>query len=116
SPHDVDDTVPQVDPARACSLPEVLTQVGNRVEQLMDNLERFSATEVIQHQKVSRSGRLRRPEIDTFTYLAFVTESTGLVNVDEYREGNSGSQQFPDHVETKGVTSLILIFHPSYAK
>lgn len=113
-PPDVDEVVPSVNPDAACSLPEILSRVGDRVQELMHNFERFSATEVIQHRKVSRSGHLRRPEIDNFNYLAFVTQSDNFVNVEEKREGNTSSDQFPDHVETKGVTSLILIFHPSY--
>jgi hypothetical protein len=114
-PPDVDEVVPPVnDPA--CSLPDILSRVGDRVQELMHNFERFSATEVIQHRKVSRSGRLRRPEIDNFNYLAFVKHSDNFVDVEEEREGNTSSDQFPDHVETKGVTSLILIFHPLYVQ
>lgn len=115
-PPDIDEFIPPVDGNATCSLPDVLMKAGERLEELTHNLERFRATETIQHEEVDRSGRLHHREVDTFDYLVFITSmENGLLNVEEYRKGYSSSDQFPDHVETKGVPILVFAFYPPYA-
>jgi len=38
------------------------------------------------------------------------------MNVEEYRKGRTVGDQFPDHVSTEGTPTLVLIFHPKYAR
>jgi hypothetical protein len=38
----------------------------------------------------------------------------GGLNVEEYRNGGSSPEQFPDHIATVGTPSLALIFHPHH--
>lgn len=117
APPDIDLAVPRVSPTATCDLPTVLAHAGKRVEELVDNLNRFSATEVVWDQKVDRSGHLRRAEILQFDYIASVTRTrSGDVNFDEYRNGKESAAEFSDHVATFGTPSLVLIFHPRYAK
>jgi hypothetical protein len=117
APADVDEGVPAVRPNATCSLPDVLSGAGQRVEELVDNLQRFRATEVIQHRSVDRSGRMRRAEIAKFDYFVSITTMpSGLPDVEEHRRGYSSSDQFPDHVNTEGVPILVLIFYPPYSK
>ena len=116
-PQDIDRGTPQVAPGAACPLTEVLSQAGQRIEELVGNVEKFTATEVVEHQSVNRSGQLRRPEIRKFSYLVSIAQMpNGGMNVEEYRNGGWNQDQFPDQIATVGTPSLVLIFHPQYAK
>ena len=116
-PQDIDRVIPPVAPKSPCPLTDVLAQAGKRIQELVGNVDRFTATEVVEHQSVNRSGQLRRPEIRKFSYLVSIAQTpNGQMNVEEYRNGGSNQDQFPDHVATVGTPSLVLIFHPQYAK
>jgi len=114
-PADVDESVPPVSSSPACSLSQVLSRAGRRVEELVHDLDRFSATEIVKHQKVDKAGRLHEAETSRFDYLVFLSQRpSGSLNIEEYRQGLRGDE-FPDHVATIGTPSLVLIFHPRYA-
>jgi cytochrome c-type biogenesis protein CcmH/NrfG len=116
-PPDVDRSIPQVSPGKACSLPDVLSKAGRRIEELVQNVDKFTATEVVEHQKVDRSGQLGVPEIRRFNYLVTIAQkSGGSLNVEEYRNGGSSADRFPDQIGTIGTPSLVLAFHPHHAK
>jgi tetratricopeptide (TPR) repeat protein len=116
-PPDIDRAIPQVSPGVTCPLPEVLSKAGKRIEELVQNVDKFTATEVVEHQKVDRSGQLSVPEIRKFNYLVTIAQSPGgSLNVEEYRNGGSGAERFPDQIGTIGTPSLVLIFHPHHAK
>ena len=116
-PPDVDQDVPPVAPGAACPLNTVLSNAAKRVQQLVKNVDRFTATEVVEHQGVDKTGQLRPPEIRNFNYLVSIAQSpSGRMNVEEYRNGGSNPEQFPDHIATVGTPSLILIFHAEHAK
>jgi hypothetical protein len=38
----------------------------------------------------------------------------GYYKVEEYRNGKTGQDIFPDHLAMFGLTSLVMIFHPAY--
>ena len=85
-PQDIDEFVPPVTPSAACSLPDVLSNAGRKVEELVHNVNRFTVTEVVQHQKVDRSGRLRPPETLKFDYLVSIAPTPGgNLKFQEYR-------------------------------
>lgn len=116
-PPDVDESVPPVDQSATCSISDVLSGAGRRLEELVNNLQRFRATETIRHQRVDRSGRLGQPETAKFDYIVSITNmDSGLLDLEEHRQGYRNSDQFPDNVETKGVPSLVVIFYPPYTK
>jgi hypothetical protein len=97
-------------------LHDVVSNVGTRIETFFDNMNRVTATETVQHQTVSSSGTLRDPEIYKTEYAALIKPTpAGYLNVEEYRNGGSDPDQFPDHIATVGTPSLILIFHPRHA-
>jgi hypothetical protein len=101
----------------SCSLPEVVSRAGARVEELVHNLDRFSATEVIQHQPVNRSGKLRTPEIQKFNYVYSMKEAAdGYMISEENRDLDKSPNGFPDNVATLGSPGLVLVFHPNYVK
>jgi hypothetical protein len=116
-PADIDRVIPQVAPGAACPLTDVLSRAGKRIQELVGNVDKFTATEVVEHQSVDRSGQLLRPEIRRFSYLVSIAQTPdGYMNVEEYRNGGSNPDQFPDHIATVGTPSLVLIFHPQYVK
>jgi len=80
----------------ACPLTEVLSQAGKRIEELVGNVDKFTATEVVEHQSVNRSGQLRRPEIRKFSYLVSIAQTpNGQMNVEEYRNGGVEPRPIP---------------------
>jgi len=94
-----------------------LSQAGKRIEELVHNVDKFTATEVVEHQNVERSGRLGSPESRKFNYLVTIAQRRGGdMNVEEYRNGGSAPEQFPGHIATTGTPSLVLIFHPHHVK
>ena len=57
---------------------------AQRVEELIRNVNRFAATEVVQHQRVDRSGR---PKTLTFDYLVSIAPiAGGRLKFQEYRD------------------------------
>src|SRR5258708_27405913 len=117
APPDIDALKLPVAEAASCSLPDVVSQAGIRVEELVHNLDRFSATEVIQHQPVNRSGKLQRPEIQKFNYVYSMKQgSDGYMISEEDRDLSSSPNGFPDQVATLGSAGLVLIFHPNYVR
>jgi cytochrome c-type biogenesis protein CcmH/NrfG len=116
-PPDIDRVIPQVSSGTTCPLSDVLSKAGKRIEELVQNVDKFTATEVVEHQRVDRSGRLGIPEIRKFNYLVTIAKApSGYMNVEEYRNGGSASDRFPDQIGTIGTPSLVLIFHPHHAQ
>jgi hypothetical protein len=100
-----------------CSASDIVPQAGQRVEELVHNLDRYSATEVIQHQTVNRSGKLNRPEYQDFNYVfSMAPGRDGYMVSDEYRNGNRNAEEAIEEVVTRGTSSLVLVFHPNYTK
>ncbi len=99
-----------------CSLPAVLQGVGQRMRQLVDDLQKFRATEHIEHFKVDADGKRHAPQGRTFDYIVSVSqESNGAFQLDEFRNGNVGREQFPAGIATEGLPALALLFHPTLA-
>lgn len=114
-PADATGFSPPVAPGVTCSLPEVLRGAGERIEELVQNVDRFTATEVLSHQAVDHSGKLGRPVNVKFDYLVSITETfNGYFDVDEVRDRGRALERFPAHIATTGTPSLVLIFHPRY--
>jgi len=115
APADVDAAVPAVAPDTPCSLPGVLSATSQRVKELVTNLERFTATERIEHEQVDTSGKARQKETRTFTYLAAIEQiRPGMLSVSEYRNGAISVDAFPARLATNGLSALALIFRPYY--
>lgn len=114
SPPDSDLVSSEITSDAPCSLSQVLSNVGNRVKELVQNVEKFTATEVVEHHTVDRSSRFAPAEIRKFYYLVSMAETrSGSINVEEHRTGEPNTD-FPDHIATFGTPALILIFHPNY--
>jgi tetratricopeptide (TPR) repeat protein len=116
-PPDVDETVPPVEPEIACSLDEVVQKAGKRVEEFVANVDRFTASEFLEHESISKWGIAKVPETRRFDYAVSIQQyRPGYFDVQEYRGNKYSTEEFPAGVETLGLPSLALIFHPSNAE
>jgi hypothetical protein len=115
NPHELQE-IPAVDPEVSCPTDELLRGVGRSMTEFVNTLERFTATEKLEHFTVQRSGALKGPEIRSFSYVVFVKQSRyGTFLLEEYRNGNADPEAFPAHTATNGSPAMALIFHPIVA-
>jgi hypothetical protein len=115
-PPGIDEEVPEVDPDVECPLPVVLRGAGQRMKQLASNLEKFSATEHLDHYTIDSAGSKHFPEKRSFEYVVTVSQTpNGLILLDEYRDGTVDPGLFPAHLATNGLPAMALIFHPLFA-
>jgi len=115
-PPSVDTTAPINIADAPCSLAALLQGVGQRMKQLVDDLQKFRATEHIEHFKVDADGKRHAAQGRIFDYVVSVTqESNGAFQLDEFRNGDVGRDQFPAGIATEGLPALALLFHPTLA-
>lgn len=94
----------------------LLQSAGRRVKELVDNLERFTATERIENAQMAKNGKWSRLQSRSFRYLAFISEiRPGILNVDEQRTTTGSSNATSGRIESSGLAAFALIFHPYYA-
>ena len=115
-PANVDDAVPPVEPGIACSQEDVLKKVSAHVADLPSLVDRYTATEVLHHEELANAGYVDHVENLSFNYLASIREIKNkfgeFLDVQEYRNGSTGTDMFPDHMASTGLPSIVLIFHP----
>src|SRR5260370_13201897 len=112
-PPDVDDKMPPVEPGAACALDEVVQNAGKRLEELVKNVDRFTATELVSDESINKWGQPSSPEKAQFDYIVSMEETRrGALTVEEYRERPAASKRFPEAVITTGLPALVVIFHP----
>ena len=114
-PPGIDDVVPEVHAGVECPLPVVLRGAGQRMKQLASNLEKFSATERVDHYTIDSLGVRHVPEKRAYDYVVIVSQTpSGLILLDEYRDGSVDQSLFPAHIATMGLPAMALIFHPLF--
>ena len=112
APLDVDEWIPPVLSAAACPLPKILEQARNRTDDLIDNLQRFSATERIELTDTGVNGRKRSSSAAEVNYVAEIsTSSYGYPGVNEYRSGTNEGQ--PSMLDS-GIAAFALMFHSTH--
>lgn len=115
-PPSLDADVPSVDPNVACPLLDILKMTGQRMTELVANLEKFSATEQVEHFKINAAGLRGSPDVRSFDYVVLVSKNHwGFFQLDEYRNGSVDPAQFPAGIATVGLPAMALIFHPILA-
>jgi len=114
-PPDVDQEKLVLDSGASCQLDEVLQATGDRVKELVENVDRFTATEKVDHSSLSPLGLEISREMRKFDYMVEIRPfGTHDLDVQEYRNGSVSAQQFPGHIGTIGLPTLALVFHPYY--
>jgi hypothetical protein len=116
-PPNVDDAVPPVETGMSCPLHQILTETGRRVIEFVNNVDRFSATETMNHEGLNEFGLAVHSERRSFNYLVSIQEfKPGVYDVQEFRDGLTTPDIFPEHVATVGTVALVFVFHPNYAE
>jgi hypothetical protein len=114
-PPDIDLQKLSLDPGATCQLDDVIHATGERVKELVENVTRFTATENVDHSKLSPLGLQISHETRKFDYLVEIRPfGVHDLDVQEYRNGSASAQQFPGHIGTNGLPTLALVFHPYY--
>jgi tetratricopeptide (TPR) repeat protein len=112
-PADIDEKMGSVEPGTACALNDILKKTADRIQEFLENVNRFTATESLQHESINKWGIADSPVNRRFDYLVAVEEvKAGYFNVDEYRTNVGGGNEFPDGIATNGLPAMILILHP----
>ena len=113
----VDEMVPEVAVDVPCSLSSVLNGAGQRAEQLLSTLQKFNASERVEHYKLNASGVPGAADVRSFDYVVTVSHnSQGGFELQEYRNGGVvRPQQFPSGIVTANLSVHGLIFHPLLA-
>jgi hypothetical protein len=115
-PPGVDATKPEVAAGVSCDLPAVLAGVSERTKEFVANLQKFSATEHVDHYAIDFNGHRLPSQSRTFEYIAVVNNvDNGLFSLDEYLNGSLDRSRFPGGIATEGVPAVALLFHPLLA-
>jgi tetratricopeptide (TPR) repeat protein len=115
-PPNVDDAVPPVETGMTCPLHQILKETGERVVEFVNNVDRFSATETMNHEALNEFGLAVHSERRSFNYLVAIQQfRPGVYDVQEFRDGLTTTDNFPEHVATVGTVALVFVFHPNYA-
>ena len=114
APPGIDEVVPPVSTAVPCPVQEVVKRVSTRAKELMDNLQKFTATERIEQVEVDKAGYPHQSTSATFKYVAEIREARkdGLP-VEEYRDGSASTKSLLGGLSTKGMVTHALLFHPA---
>jgi hypothetical protein len=114
-PPDVDERIPAVEPGVPCSLPKIQDETGKRVREFVSAVNSITATETLEHEVIDAHGFPSKRESKSYTYVVSLQElHPGVYRVEEFRNGKTGQEIFPDHLAMFGLTSLVMIFHPAY--
>jgi tetratricopeptide (TPR) repeat protein len=118
APPDVDAGIPPTAVGVACSLDTVLENAQKRILRQLGDLERFSATERIEHQVLESSGMWAKPLSRDFYYVISVYRRPKLpYYFVEDRTTDGTSSSFPTEIATRGLVSLgFMIINPTSAK
>jgi hypothetical protein len=112
SPEDVDAAVPTVSNDSPCPLDQVLHEASLQALQLVDNLQRFSARERIEHIEFGKDGKKHNSSAQSVNYVAEIQQNAQALWVDEYRTGEAESESDQPLLTDTGTAAFALIFHP----
>lgn len=111
-PPDVDSILPPVAKDVACPLNQVLRGAGTRVEELVNALDSFGATELQVHERLDSFGKPYNRETRKSEYVVDISQARqGQINLQELRRDLSGLGPFSDRIRTRGLLSLAFVFH-----
>lgn len=94
-----------------CPLPEILHRASERAAEMVDNLQRFTATEEIEHTEFKRNGKPRKVTNQLFSYVAEIAQGpSGGFWVEEDRSAKTETDSSP--LYDTGTVAFALILHP----
>jgi tetratricopeptide (TPR) repeat protein len=115
-PPDIDESIPPVEPGASCQIDEVVRNAGARMQELIRNVDRFTATEAVTHEIINKKGSASPAETAKFDYMVSIEALRGgFLNVEEFRTIKASSPGFPGSTVTNGLPAMVLAFHPRFA-
>jgi tetratricopeptide (TPR) repeat protein len=112
-PASIDDVKLALAPGVACPSQKVMEESGRRVQELVQDVTRFSAVEDLFHQPVDEFGNSLRTETRQYNYVASISEpEPGFLAVDEYRSQKLTLADYPGNIASTGFAGLAFVFHP----
>lgn len=112
-PPSIDDVSPALVPGVLCPSAKVMEESGKRVQELVQDVERFAAVEDLLHQSLDQFGIPTRTQTRKYNYVASISEpQPGFLSVDEYRAEKLTLAGYPDQIASVGFAALALVFHP----
>lgn len=100
----------QVPDEISCPLSQILRGASERATEMVENLQRFTATEKIEHTEFRKNGKPRYSTNQVFSYVAEIDQSPGSFWVEEYRSAKTQGEAPP--LSDTGTAAFALIFHP----
>lgn len=98
-----------------CQLDEVLPHVTAHVRELVENVNRFTATETLEHERLSHEGKLKDQARSESHYIADIHEvGPNDYAVEEYRNHTRGLSASGGMIRANLAPALALVFHPSH--
>ncbi len=111
-PPDIDDTKPTLEPGVTCPCAQVLATAGQRVQELVQDIARFTAEENLFHKSLDGTGLSNHAETRKYNYAAAISSKPGSVLIDDYSEDRVPQSGAPDGLTSTGFVMLALVFHP----
>jgi len=98
-----------------CSAEDILPRAQHRLKSQLQNFEKFTATEHIDHQEIDRLGRPGPVKSRDFSYIVFVNRFNGdSFFLDEDRHATGSDSSFPTSLATTGLNNLgVSILQPA---
>ncbi len=118
APPDVDAAIPPTADGISCSAEDVIGKTEQRVARQLADLERFSATEKVEHQVIDATRTWTIPISREFEYLIFVHHNKEMpYYFVEDRRGGESPYSFPTAIATRGLVPLgFMIVQPVISK
>jgi len=101
----------------SCRIESVLPRVESRAKEFVDNVNQFTATEILERARLGRDGKQWATARTKTHYVAEIRRRTsGVFEVNEYRSRIQGPVAFDEYIEADVAPALSLVFHPSHAE
>lgn len=113
SPPAIDSPIPALDSAPPCVLASVLGQAALSVNELVTNLQNFTAQEKIEYQTSDRDAIVLDLGSASFDYIVNFEKSPGGLVLQEIRNPKRGSSLSAAAMQDTGVPEIVLIFLPN---
>lgn len=85
------------------------------MKELVEDLQKFDATERVEHFDVDDAGSRGKLETRTFDYVMIITLlKRGGFSLEEYRNGSTDPTKFPAQIATRGLSGMALLLHPAF--
>lgn len=118
APPDIDSREYPLAQNATCNAEEILPQAERRMKTQLQNFEKFTATEHIDHQEIDRLGRPGPVKSRDFSYIVFVNRYEGSsFFLDENRYSAGKDSSFPTSLVTTGLNNLgVAVLQPATRK